>query len=318
IHMFTIKKASLPTFTVALDWTPNTNHTGLYVALEKGWYKSEGLHVVILPYSSSVSSDVLVASGKADVGVSSTENIVADKALENPVVSIAAIIAHNTSAIITRSDENIKSPKDLDGKTYGGFGAPFESAVVSQIIKHDGGKGDFKNVVLATDAMQALQTKQIDFVWVYEGWEVIQAKREKLDVTVFPITKYGIPDYYTPNLITSPEELQEKKELLTKFMQATEKGYMYAIENPAEAAKILLTNAPKGTFPDAGLVEESQKFLSAKYKDVDKPWGIQSDAFWQNYPHFMLQSKSILDAKGRPVTTLDFHGLYTNEFLTGN
>src|SRR6266513_2591732 len=109
----------LTPFTVVLDWTPNTNHTGMYVALAKGWYKEQGLDVKILPYASGTSPEVLVTSGKADIAVSSTEGVIAAAASSNPVISIAAIIQHNTSGFLARSDNGIKSPKGLDNKIDG-------------------------------------------------------------------------------------------------------------------------------------------------------------------------------------------------------
>src|SRR5438874_4119117 len=168
----------LTTMNLALDWTPNTNHTGIYVALAQNWYRAESIDLHLLPYSASVTPDVLVSTGKADVGVRSSEGIVADAAVGQPVVSIAAIIQHNTSALVTLASSGLTRPRDLDGKVYGGFGAPYESAVVGEIIKEDGGKGVFKNVTLDVDAMQALESHRIDFAWVFEGWEVIQAQRQ--------------------------------------------------------------------------------------------------------------------------------------------
>src|SRR5713226_7229054 len=253
----------LTTMTLALDWTPNTNHTGIYVALAQGWYRAEGIDLHLLPYSSNVSPDVLVSSGKADVGISSTEGIVADAAAGQPVVSIAAIIQHNTSALVTLASSGLTRPRDLDGKVYGGFGAPYESAVVGEIIQKDGGKGQFKNVTLSIDAMQALETHRIDFVWVFEGWEVIQAQRQGVKLNVFPITNYGVADYYTPNIITSPSEIKQKPALLRKFMAATACGYEYARTHAHESAQMLIDQANRtapGTFPDTGLVFASQAF----------------------------------------------------------
>src|SRR5258706_11905008 len=126
VHKTTPQK--LIPFTIVLDWTPNTNHTGMYVALAKGWYKDEGLDVKILPYSSGASPDVLVTSGKADVGVSAAEGVIADAATGNPVLSIAAIIQHNSSGFMALADSGIKTPKDLDDKIDGGSGSPIESA----------------------------------------------------------------------------------------------------------------------------------------------------------------------------------------------
>jgi len=305
----------LKPFTVVLDWTPNTNHTGIYVALAKGWYKDQGLDVKILPYSSSTPPDVLVNGGKADVGVSSAEGVVSSAAAGSPIVSIAAIVQHNTSGFMALADSGIESPKDLDNKIYGGYGSPIEKAILHKIITTDGGEGVYKNVNLDVAAMQALTNKQIDFFWVFEGWEVIQAKKQGLHIVYFPSSNYGIPDYYTPVLMTSQTEIKQKPELLKKFMAATSKGYQYAIDHPKEAADLLIKTAPKGTFPDVGFIQASQKFLSAHYVDKGRLWGVQDKKAWHEYPQFIIDAGGALDKNSKPIKTLDFGKLYTNDFL---
>ncbi len=305
----------LTSLSLALDWTPNTNHTGIYVALAKGWYRDEGIDLKLLPYSSSISPDTLVSSGKADVGISSTESIVADAATGQPVVSIAAIVQHNTSALVTRANSGLTRPRDLDGKVYGGFGAPYEAAVVSEIIKKDGGKGTFKNVTLDVGAMEALKAKRIDFVWIFEGWEGIQAQRDGIKLNVFPITENGVADYYTPTIITGPNQIKQKSELLRKFMAATSRGYEFARTNANASAQMLLDTAPRGTFPDPGLVFASQSYLSPRYADSGRQWGWQDAAAWHGYPGFMLKAGAITDTLGKPIKSLNFDTLYTNNFL---
>ncbi len=306
----------LTPMTLALDWTPNTNHTGIYVALQNHWYEDQGIDLKLQPYSSNVSPDVLVSSGKADVGISSTESIVADAAVNQPVVSIAAIMQHNTSALVTLKNSGITRPRDLDGKVYGGFGAPYEGAVVSEILKKDGGQGKFKNVTLDVNAMQALESHRVDFAWVFEGWEVIQAQRQGIQLNVFPITDYGVADYYTPNIITSPNEIKQKSDLLRRFMAATKKGYEYTRTHVQESAQDLLAKAPKGTFPDPGLVLASQEYLSPRYADTGRPWGMQDAAAWHGYPAFILNSGGVQDASGKTVKSLNFDAMYTNQFLS--
>lgn len=301
--------------TLAMDWTPNTNHSGIYVALKKGWYKNQGIDLKILPYSPNVSADILVANGKADIGISATEGVVADAASGNPVISIGAIIQHNTSSLAALANNGVSRPSDLDGKVYGGFGAPYENAVVGEIIKKDGGKGDFKNVTLSTDSMQALQSHQIDFVWIFDGWTGIQAKDQGIQLITFPINSHGIADYYTPVIISSSQEAKHKPQLLKKFMAATSQGYTYAIHHPKEAATILLNSVPKGTFADPKFVFDSQTYVSSHYVDSGRKWGLQDKSAWLNYPQFMLDSHAILDATGKPVTSLNFDSLYTNQFL---
>jgi len=306
----------LTTMQLALDWTPNTNHTGIYVALKNDWYKDQGIDLQLLPYSSNVTPDTLVSNSKADVGISSTESIVADAAANEPVVSIAAIMQHNTSALVTLKSSGITRPSQLDGKTYGGFGAPYENAVVGELIKHDGGKGTFKNVTLNVDAMQALQSKRVDFAWVFEGWEVIQAQRQGTQLNVFPITDYGVADYYTPNIITSPTEMKQKPDLLRRFMAATAKGYEYARTHVQESAQDLIDKAPKGTFPDTGLVVASQQYLSPRYADTGRKWGIQDSSAWHGYPEFILNAGGVQDASGKTVKSLNLDAMYTNQFLS--
>lgn len=303
------------TLSLALDWTPNTNHTGIYVALEKGWYKDAGITLKLLPYSASVTPDQLVSAGKADLGISSTEQIVADAGAGAPVVSIAAIIAHNTSVLAVTKASGITSPKQLDGMVYGGFGSPFETPEISAVIRHAGGTGNFKNVTLGVDPIEALRTHQVAFVWVFSGWEVIQAQREGLSLTTFPISDYGVPDYSTPNIISSATTIAHKQALIQKFMNATARGYNFARQYPTQAAQILLHSVPTGTFPDPGLVIQSQAYLSSHYQDSGKPWGVQTAASWQNYTAFMLANHGIFNASGVPIRSLNASALYTNQFL---
>lgn len=300
---------------LALDWTPNTNHTGIYVAMQKGWYKDQGIDLKLLPYSDAASSDVLVATGKADTGVGFTENIVSDAASGSSVVSIASIIAHNTSVIAVRKADGISTPRQLEGKTFGGFGAPYEKAVMGQVIKDAGGSGDFRIVTVNTSPIQALKDKTVDFAWVFSGWEGLQAKREGLELTTFDLRDFGIPDYSTPNIITSPKTIDTKKDALKRFMSATAQGYEYARQHPRESAEILIAAAPPGTFPDKELVYESQEYLSPRYQDPGKAWGIQDPNFWRKYPQFMIDNQTVTDASGKPVGSIDFNSLFTNSFL---
>jgi ABC-type nitrate/sulfonate/bicarbonate transport system substrate-binding protein len=301
--------------TLAMDWTPNTNHTGIYVAKALGYYDAENINLQILPYSSSVSADTLVGSQKADLGISFTESILASSASDTPVVSIAAILPTNTSSIAVRDGSGIKSLKDLDGKTYGGYGAAYEDAVMKTAIKNTGGKGEFKTVVIDTELLDALKNKQVDFVWIYDGWQKVQARQEGFDIKTFPIKNAGIPDYYTPNIISSDKTIKSKNELIKRFMKATSKGYDFAAKNPKKSTDILVDQAGKEILPDKKLVQSSQEYLSKIYSNSKNPWGFQEDSFWVNYPKLMIKNKAILDADGQPIKSIDYKSLYTNQLL---
>lgn len=105
--------------TFVLDWTPNTNHTGLYVAEEKGYFSDAGLDVEIVQPPED-GAEVLVGSGKAQFGVSFQDSLLPYVAGENklPIASVAALVQHNTSGIISLKGKGMDKPKGMEGKKY--------------------------------------------------------------------------------------------------------------------------------------------------------------------------------------------------------
>lgn len=103
--------------TFVLDWTPNTNHTGLYVAQAQGYFEEAGLEVEIVQPPED-GADALVASGKAQFGVSFQDSMAPGVTGENalPTTAVAALVQHNTSGIISRKGEGLDTPKGMEGK----------------------------------------------------------------------------------------------------------------------------------------------------------------------------------------------------------
>lgn len=294
--------------TVVLDWTPNTNHTGLYTALENGYYKDQGLDVeIVQPTEGGAAS--LVASGKADFGISYQEEVTYAKTSDDPlpIKAIAAVIQHNSSGFASPKDKNIKTPKDFEGKIYGGWGSESETAAIKAVMEKTG--ADFDKVTIADigqDDFFTATTNSVDFAWIYEGWDVVQAKLKGFDLNFIPMNQFDKRlDYYTPVIISNETLLNDNPELAKKFMKATTEGYQFAIDNPEEAAKILVKHAPE---IDEELAIESQKFLASKYKDDAPRWGEMKDEVWNNYTAF-LKEYGLINKDLKPEDA------YTNEFL---
>jgi ABC-type nitrate/sulfonate/bicarbonate transport system substrate-binding protein len=311
--------AKLDKVTLALDWTPNTNHTGIYVAMQKGWYRQQGIDLSLLPYSSSVAPETLVATGKADFGISFTEGVTAARAAGQPLVSVAAVIQHNTSALISLKSSGLDSVAKLAGKRYAGFGAPYEQPLIAQVLSCGGAPStNFQNVTTDVEPIAALKSGKFDFAWVYAGWEVVEATRQGVQLNVFPITDYCIPDYYSPVIITSQQHVAGQGDLIKRFLKATAEGYTFAAQQPQQAADLLTAGAPKGTFDDAQLVLQSQQYLSPRYQADAKCWGYQTLDKWTNYPRFMYNHGAIQDANGNAVTSPpDYAAAFTDQFLSG-
>ncbi|HEX6799506.1 MAG TPA: ABC transporter substrate-binding protein [Ktedonobacterales bacterium] len=302
---------------LALDWTPNTNHTGIYVAQQKGWYQQQGIDLQLLPFSSSVAPEQLVATGQADFAISFPEAVTADRALGQPLVSVAAVVQHNTSALISLKSSGLNTVASLAGKRYAGFGAPYEQPVVSQVLSCGGASStSFQNITTSLDPVVALKSGQFDFAWVYEGWEVIEAQREGMQVNVFPLLDYCMPDYSSPVIITNQKMIQQHPDVIKRFLRATSQGYTYAAQHPHDAASLLIKGAPAGSFDDTGLVYASQDYLSAQYMKDATCWGQQSLEKWTNYPRFMYDHGAILDANGKAITAApDYAAAFTNAYL---
>ncbi|MBO5520942.1 MAG: ABC transporter substrate-binding protein [Eubacterium sp.] len=267
--------AELQPVTILLDWTPNTNHTGIYVAKELGYYEQAGLDVNIeVPYAETATQ--LVATGKGDFGISNTEDTLSAISLKDPmpVKSVAAIIQHNTSGFVSLKEEGIESPADWAGKTYGGYGGTLEEKVVRKIAADNGVDPDsIRFVDLGdTDTLTSLQN-DIDFIWVFEAAELIGLQKAGVEYNYLPVRDYGDAfDYYTPVLIANTNVAAENPQMVTDFVMATARGYAYAIENPEEAADILLGAVPE---LDETIVREGQKYLSERYAQDAPQWGWQ-------------------------------------------
>lgn len=303
--------------TIALDWTPNTNYTGVYVAKQQGWFAEEGLEVEILPFAEGATPDVQVAAGKADFGFSFEEAVTQARAAGQPVVSVAAVLQQNTSAFVTLKDSGIDRPAKLEGKRYAGFGAAFEEPVIEQVIRADGGaSGKVQNITTNVFGFEALVARQADFVWIFMGWEGVQAQLQKVALNVFPPTSFGVPNYYTPVIITNEKLLKDRPEMARKFMKAVARGYEHAVSDPDDAADLLIKAAPKGSFPNEQLVRESARYLAPRYKEGKSRWGEQDLQVWTDYPRFMVRTGKLKDASGNTITgELNYAAMFTNDFL---
>ncbi len=295
---------------VGLDWTPNTNHTGLYVARDKGYYQDQGLDVEILGAQEGGAVEQLVAAGKLDFGISFQEAVTHARVEGAPIVSIAAIIQHNTSGFASRADEGITRPRDFAGKKYGAFGSPIEQATIKGLMECDGAGDRFNEVefvdIGSTDFFVATERGDVDFVWIFKGWTGIEAEVRGVPLTILMMNDLQcIPDYYTPVLITSERMIAEKPDLVRRFLAATSAGYRFAIEKPDEAADILLKAAPE---LDATLVRRSQQYLASQYQAEAPRWGEQKLEVWRDYAQWMAD-------RGLIARMIEPEKAFTNAFL---
>lgn len=296
--------------TIMLDWVPNTNHTGLYVAQDQGYFADEGLDVEIATPAETTANQ-LVGAGKAEFGISSQEYVTQARAEGVPIVSIAAVMQHNTSGFAAPKEKNITSPKDFVGKTYGGWGTPIENAFLETVLEMDGVQvdqlEDKVNVVNVGEADFFTATKRdIDFEWIFYGWTGVEAELRDYPIDIIYLKDLDpVLDFYTPTIITNENMIADDPETVKKFMRAVSKGYEYAIEQPEKAADILLAATPEA---DPELIRASQKWISERYRGDAEKWGVQKEQIWLDFTDWMHEHELI----EQPI---DAKKAFTNGFL---
>lgn len=292
--------------TVLLDWLPNTNHTGLYVAKDKGYFKAEGLEVELLQPGEGGTAQLL-AAGKGDFGISYQEEMTVARSEDIPVVALAAIIQHNTSGFASPVEKGIKSPADFAGKTYGGWGSPAETAMIKALMdKYNADFTQVKMVNIGSADFFTSMHKGIDFSWIYWGWTGIEAEQRDMNLNFIKLRDENEAlDFYTPVIIASEGKLKDDPELTERFLRACSKGYEFAIKNPEEAGGILLDNVPE---LDKSLVMASQKYLAQEYQADAPRWGEMKPEVWKKYADFMYENELI-------KKNIDPKKAFTNTYL---
>ncbi|OUP01024.1 nitrate ABC transporter substrate-binding protein [Drancourtella sp. An210] len=303
------KKEKKEKVTFVLDWTPNTNHTGLYVAQEKGYFDEEGLEVEIVQPPED-GADALVASGKAQFGISFQDTMAPGVTGEDalPTTAVAAVVQHNTSGIISRKGEGMDRPKGLEGKKYATWDAPIEKAMMKNVVEADG--GDFSKVELipstVTDEVSALKSKSVDAIWIFYAWAGIATEVAGLETDYFAFKDINPAfDYYTPVIIANNDFLKDEPETAKKFLNAVKKGYEDAIEDPKEAADILCEASPE---LDKDLVLASQEYLKDQYIADADSWGYIDPERWNSFYNW-------LNENGLTETEIPENTGFSNEYL---
>lgn len=303
------KSSELTPLTFALDWTPNTNHTGLYVAQALGYYADEGLEVTLVQPPDG-DADALVATDNAQLGMAFQDIMAGYLGSDNPlpVTAIAAVIQHNTSGIMSREGEGVESAAGMAGKRYGTWDTPIERAIVENIVAADGGDASAVEFVPAnsSDEVSGLRTDQFDDVWVYAAWALQNAYVQGYPVDYFAIADINpVFDYYTPVIIANNTFLAEQPEQARAFLRATAKGYEFAAQNPEEAVKILTEAAPE---IDYDLALASQEYLADQYiADADQ-WGVFDADRWNAFYQW-------LNDEGLVEVAIPDNTGFTNDYL---
>ena len=305
-----------------LDWTPNTNHIGLYVAQKLGYFDNEGVDVTILP-TAQAGAETSVENGVADVGFTTLSNVAAFNAqganlkmvfdlTQQPVARWCALASHT----------DISTPKDFDGKTFVSFGSAEQTAVLRQMIRTAGGTGDFETATAGTNTFQALTNERGDFGGFYATWENVESELHGPALHCFVASDWGVPG--------NPDQLgfavnaawlkdASHGDTLRRFLAAVRRGYNYALANPDEAADILVDQAGEAQLDPELTHASMQEIVDGNYWTTDDPTAVPGTVNLeaaQAYIDFLYENGTYTDAGGSPLPAApQAADLATNEYL---
>ena len=323
---------------VSLDWTPNTNHAGFFVAAHEGLYAAAGLQVVLRSPDAEPTETLTpsrqVAAGTAHFAVAPSETAVSFATTDHeapPLVAVAALLQGNASAICTLQSSGIDRPAKLGGKRYASYDGRFEDPIVGRMVTNDGGDGAtvaFHSLGMHAYAEAAtmgagsvvasyLETGASDSTWIFPSWEGVLAERAGQRLHYFALEDYGIPYGYAPVLLAHPSLLVgESAASTTAFLRATAAGYRRAANDPRAAAAALCSTGHK-SLSDAAFVEASAKAIATKFLTAEGAWGRMDQGRWSAFVDFLASSGILTDRTKQPIPRdrVDTAALFTNDFL---
>lgn len=235
----------MTTLKLAIDWTPNTNHIGFFIAKELGFYSQVGIELEILNPKEdnyAITPGKKLELDKADFAIAPFETVISLNNKKNKVnaVAIYSILQEDLSSIASLKSANITSPKQLDGKIYASYKARYEDHIVKEMIKNDGGKGDIKIVYPEKLGIwNTLLKAKADATWIFDNWEGIEATTKNIELNQFSMKKHNVPYCYSPVILTKKEHLDKYNVIFSAFAKATKEGFLYVKNNITASKKIL-------------------------------------------------------------------------------
>jgi putative hydroxymethylpyrimidine transport system substrate-binding protein len=297
---------------VALDWFPWSNHSGLYIAREKGYFAQEGLEVTIYTPDDPATVLATVGAGRDDFGLSYQTEVLLAREKGVPAVSIAALVQHPLNSVMALKASGIQRPRDLVGKKVGSPGIPTDAPLLRSMLKADGltdaqVEASLKSTVnVGFDLVPALISKRVDAIvgayWVHES---ISAENQGFPVNIMRMEQWGVPDFYEIVLVTSDKLAKEKPELVQRFIRAALRGYRDAVADPQAAVDVLKRGAPE---IDEKIERPGVKLLAPMWSEPGVSFGWQTADKWEKLTHWMQANKLL-------GTHVDHAKAFTNRFV---
>lgn len=297
------------TIRVALDWTPNTIHSGLFIAQARGLYSSAGLDVQLLPpdedYSKSPAKRL--ETGEVDLAICPSESCIAyAESGKMQLQAIYAILQRDASAIVSTK---LNSVAQLgEGKVYGSYNARYEDAIVRSMVTTDGGNGDGVKIERQQGKLslfEATKSGEIDATWVFVPWEGVEAELDGTKANYFRPNDYDIPYGYSPVIARKVGAGGVDDAVLKKFVKATREAYETVELDAKKGVQALKPHCRPERSEE--FLDKSQAAINKFYSDGSQ-LGTMSEQKWTTWLTWLEEQKMLQPG------VVQAKSLYTNEF----
>jgi len=275
---------------VALDWFPWSNHAGLYVARERGYFAEEGLDVEIFTPGDPTTVLQTVASGRDDFGISYQTDLLIARQADVPVVSVMALVQHPLNSVMALETSGISTPKDLVGKKIGSPAIPSDELLLGTMLKSEGKTvSDIELINVGYSLVPALISGEVDAIigayWVHES---ISAVNQGFPVNIMRLEEHGVPDFYELVIVATEVMIAKNPDLVQRFVRGVSRGYQDAIAEPRGAVQLLKDVRPE---VDLEIENPGVDLLAPMWEpDGGQNFGWQEKARWVDYAQWMEES----------------------------
>jgi ABC-type nitrate/sulfonate/bicarbonate transport system substrate-binding protein len=302
--------AALATVSIALDYSANVDYLGIYVAISRGYFRAAGVQARIIPYAGTP-AEPLIRSGTADLGISYPPDVIINRAQGLHYKAVAALVAHNTTALAVLASSSYTRPGMLSGALYGGFGIESDPPIIATIMHNDGVTHPvFRQVVLNTDVITALAHHRIGYTAVFGGIDDVTAELQGVHLRTFPYRQWlgAAGDYPNAVFVAADNTITHRADTLRRTLAALAQGYAFAATHPREAEQILIADNRTALGSATRIVTATGDAIAPTFLAADGRWGAMS-------PTDFAGLSQILVSGGVVHNPVPIASLYTNALL---
>ena len=274
-------------FTLDLDWYVNPDHAGIYSALDRGFFRQVGLDVQPQVPSDPSAPIKEVAAGRVDLAVSYEPEVLLARNQGLDVEAVAAIVNQPLTSLISLPKGGVGAAADLQGKTVGTAGIPYQSDYLKTILQSAGlSSSAAREVNVGLNLLPALIGGGVDAILGgYRNIEGVDLQERGLDPRIVPVNQLGVPTYDELVLVARSSTVDAHPEAIRSFIAALARGTAYAIAHPPEAANAVIS-AGKGLDPMQTRAEVNAT-LPLLANVPRRPYGFMDPAQWRAYAQWM-------------------------------